>query len=86
LPKATTLPSRAPGPSPDFNQNKAFAALDTSTNTRPPRESQRIDFDPALIAKKGAGWEVMFESLLTRWVEEASIEACNQLRGSVDGI
>jgi hypothetical protein len=80
----TALPPRAPGPSPDFNPNRSL--LGVSTSTRPSREGQRIEFEPALVAKKGADWEVMFESLLMRWVEAASAEAGLQLRHAVAGV
>jgi len=86
MPKATALPSRAPGPSPDFSSAKNTAPLNLNASTnKAPREGhgQRIDFDPALVAKKGENWEEMFESLLMRWLEEASAEARDQLRRSV---
>jgi hypothetical protein len=82
MPKATTLPSRAPGPSPDFSSANHAPPLNASTN-KPPRDGQRIDFDPALVAKKGDHWEEIFESLLMRWLDEASTEARDQLRRSV---
>ena len=86
MPKPTALPSRAPGPSPDFSFAKNTPPLNPNASTIiAPREGQgqRIDFDPALVAKKGENWEEMFESLLMRWLEEASAEARDQLRRSV---
>ena len=39
------------------------------------RESgPRIDFDPAIVAKRGEGWEEMLGGLLRVWVEEAAKE------------
>lgn len=34
-----------------------------------------IDFDPSLVARKGDGWEAMFEALLQRWLDAAASEA-----------
>jgi hypothetical protein len=53
-----------------------------ATINKAARDGQRIDFDPALVAKKGAGWEEMFETLLARWLDEASAEARDQCRRS----
>jgi hypothetical protein len=80
LPKPSTLPSRAPGPSPDFGASQT-PLLSSSTAWKPSRDAPRIDFDPSLVAKKGDHWEEMFERLLMRWLEEASTEAREQTPG-----
>ena len=78
MPKPSSLPSRTPGPSPLLDHRPNFSKDGVS---QPPKskEGQRIDFDPALVAKKGQGWEVMFEHLLQRWLDAASSEATEDL-------
>ena len=74
MPKVSSLPSRTPGPSPLLDQRPNTSKTESS---HPPKskEGQRIDFDPALVAKKGEGWEKMFETVLQRWLNEAAAEA-----------
>lgn len=42
-----------------------------------------IDFDPSVVAKKGQGWEVMFETVLQRWLEAAASEAREGVTGKL---
>ena len=74
IPKPSSLPTRTPGPSPLLDHRPSISKADQSL---PPKskEGQRIDFDPGLVAKKGEGWEEMFELVLQRWLDEASLEA-----------
>lgn len=74
VPKPSSLPSRTPGPSPLLGNPTAPSRSDIAPVAKL-KDAQRIDFDPALVAKKGEGWEAMFETVLYRWLEEAAAEA-----------